>query len=152
MSQTALGYIQEKGFEYKNRGKEIILRECPFCRDTKFHFYVDPGEDGLYFCHKCQEKGNLITLQKHFGDYEPRREGGNGYGSPSRKPQGTIRQAFPSKARSGKGLDEKMATEPHGRLLGDPEALQYITGQRGITLETVEAFKLGLEIDTDGKR
>lgn len=152
MSGAALDYIREKGFQFKTSGAEIILRECPFCGDTKFHFYIDPGEDGLYFCHKCQEKGNLITLRKHFGDYEPRREGGNGSGSPSRKPQGTIRQAFPARAGSSKGLDEKMATEPYGRLLGDPEALRYLSDERKLTRDTIEAFKLGLKIKPDGGR
>ena len=101
MSQTALAYIQEKGFEHKKQGKEIILGECPFCGDTKFHFYIDPGEDGLFFCHKCQEKGNLITLQKHLGDYEPQRNSGNGGGYKTRKTQAGIKQAFPAKEGQG---------------------------------------------------
>ena len=78
MSQSALEYIQGKGFQYKTHGNEIILRECPFCGDGKFHFYIDPGEDGLYFCHKCQEKGNLVKLKKYLGDWKMQGPGGNG--------------------------------------------------------------------------
>jgi len=148
MTQTALAYIREKGFEHKSQGKEIVLRECPFCGDTKSHFYIDPGEDGLYFCHKCQERGNLITLKKHLGDWEPVK---NGIGSPRGRVNMAIKQAFPSKVRVNHGLNEKVALKAHERLLSDAEGLAY-TEERGLTLETVKAFKLGLQVNPDGKR
>ena len=148
MNQTALDYIREKGFEHKSQGKEIVLRECPFCGDTKSHFYIDPGEDGLYFCHKCQERGNLFTLKKHLGDSEPVK---NGIGSPWGRVNMAIKQAFPSKVGVNHGLNEKMALEAYNRLLSDTEALAY-TEERGLTLETVRAFNLGLQVNPDGKR
>lgn len=146
MTTNALAYIQSKGFEYKKEGKEIVLRECPFCGDSKFHFYIDPGEEGPFFCHKCNEKGNFITLQKHFGDLQLQRRDKNTF----QKPQDGIRQAFPSQVK-GKVLDEQIALQAHERLLKDEEAVRYITEVRKISLETAKIFKLGVIIDRDGK-
>ena len=152
MTQTALAYIQEKGFEFRTQGGELVLRECPFCQDTNFHFYLSQEEGSPFWCHKCQEKGNLITLQKHLGDYEPRRESGNRSGLHPSKPQAAIKQAFPVKAGSRKGLDEKIALRAHEELLGNAEALRYLTEERKITIETIKTFSLGLKIKPDGNR
>lgn len=70
--------------QFKVKGDEIIADHCPFCkggqsgdRDT----FTLNADTGLYFCRrgKCQEKGNLNQLCKHFGipldrkEYEPRK-------------------------------------------------------------------------------
>jgi twinkle protein len=144
MSGAALDYIREKGFEHRTQGREIILRECPFCGDTKNHFNIEPQE-GLFTCFKCQEKGNLITLKKHLGDYEKSRE------SLPRRPQGTIQEAFPKREGQGKAIDEKIILQAHERLLGDTEAMAYLEGRR-ITPEAVKAFKIGLQADKSGGR
>jgi replicative DNA helicase len=148
MTGEAMDYIQEKGFEHRTQGKEIVLRQCPFCGDKKDHFYLEPKE-GLFFCHKCQEAGNLITLQKHLGDYAKSRESWGG--NPPRRPQGTIKEAFPQREGQGKAIDEKSILQAHERLLGDAEAMAYVEGRR-ITPGTVTAFKLGLQVDQEGRR
>jgi len=149
MNGLALDYIREKGLQHRVRGEEIILLECPFCGDFRSHFYIEP-HDGQFFCHKCQERGNLITLKKHLGDYQPkpdekRRE------NISRNSLGIINQAFPTKAGT-KNLDEKMAKEPHAMLLGDAEAMRYLTEERRLTLETINKFNLGLKVEANGSR
>jgi hypothetical protein len=148
--QTALEYVQEKGFEYRPRRDQLVLKECPFCGDRKSHFYID-RQDGKFFCHKCQEGGNLITLQKHLGDYEPHRIGGNGGGNPSGKLKADIGPAFPEKATPKKPLDEGPFLEAHDRLLGDADAMAYLECRR-ITPETAKNFRLGLQQDRDGTR
>ena len=45
-----------------------------------------------------------------------------------------------------------MALEAHERLLGDAEALRYLIEERKLTHETIEAFNLGLKVDSDGSR
>lgn len=144
---TALEYIQSKALEYQIQSGQVVLKNCPFCGDSRSHFYMDPKE-GAFYCHKCQERGNLITLQKHYGDYDPRQ----GTKSMNQKPQGAVRQAFEDKDTPSIVPDDKKAIEAHERLLTDSEALQYITETRGIGIETVKAFKIGLQIDKDGGR
>ncbi len=65
-------YLQEKGITYRESGKELITK-CIFngCDNDSVsnegHLYFNT-ETSQYDCKKCGEKGNLKTLQKHFGD------------------------------------------------------------------------------------
>jgi twinkle protein len=146
---NALEYIQTKGFEHKRQGSEIVLKDCAYCGDEKWHFYMNPDK-GAFFCHKCNERGNLVTLKKHFGDFD--REEGNRMQSAARKPAEGVQKAFSAKGKAYPLLDENKALEFHHRLLNDPEALAYVTETRGISLETIKHFMLGLQTDKTGIR
>lgn len=69
---TIKEYLTEKGVSFRESGKEIIAH-CVFsnCDDdsvgNEAHLYFNT-ETGQYDCKKCGEKGNLVTLAKHFGD------------------------------------------------------------------------------------
>lgn len=143
MNETALAYIQAKGFEHRQQSGQIVLETCPFCQDAKGHFYVDPTE-GTFFCHHCQEAGNLITLKRHLGDFESSRHRAE---SSPQKAQKTVSQAFPDKDRSRVVLNPDRASEGHERLKGDHDALAYVITTRGISIEAVDHFKIGLETD-----
>lgn len=143
---TSAQYIQKKGFEFRRESGQIVLKTCPYCHDEKFHFYIDQQtESAPFFCHKCNQRGNLITLQKHLGDKPD-----NGTYNAYRKPKGGISAAFPAKVKTYKLPDENAAIKAHGALLQDTATLQYITKDRCISLDTVKAFKLGLEVDRGG--
>jgi len=141
---TAIEYIQNKSIEYRLQSDQIVFN-CPFCGDTKKHLYMNKT-DGAYFCHKCGEKGNLITLQKHFGD----RQEPNRMNRPLQQTKIAVKPAFENQDKHCPALDDKKATGAHQRLLSDEIALEYVTITRGLNIETVKAFKIGLEIDKDG--
>lgn len=149
---TALEYIQRKGFEYQLQSGQIVLKVCPFCGDRKEHFYMDQDQ-GAFYCHKCQERGNLVTLQNHHGEFSRDRHRMN---KSRQTRQDTVREAFPDKndRKPYPSImpDEKKATEANQRLLNDPVALQYVTDARKIGIATVKAFRIGLQIDKDGGR
>ena len=69
---TTKEYLARKGVAFRESGKELITH-CLFngcdrdSRGTEAHLYFD-AETGQYECKKCGEKGNLVTLAKHFGD------------------------------------------------------------------------------------
>ena len=109
---AAIEYMQSKGIEYRIRSGQVILKVCPFCGDQKNHFYMDQDE-GAFYCHKCQERGNLITLQRHYGDHQERKT----MNRPFIKPQGGVKQAFSDKGTPSPVLDEKELIEAHQRLL-----------------------------------
>ena len=143
---TAIEYIQSKGLAYKIQSRQAVLN-CFFCGDTKGHLYIDQ-RDGAFFCQKCNERGNLITLQKHFGDYQKDRQQMN---RQHQATQGAVRAAFEDKSKTTCPAPEgKTVIEAHQRLLADKTALEYITITRGLSSETVKAFKIGLHIDKDG--
>ena len=147
MNGSALEYVQSKGFECRQQSGQIVLTICPFCHNGKSHFYIDPTE-GKFICHHCQESGNLITLKKHFGDFESfRRRTEN----PRQKAQETVKQAFPDTDGAKVALNPDRAVKAHERLKGDHDALAYVTETRGINIEAVDHFKIGLENDTSGK-
>ncbi|HQP25124.1 MAG TPA: DnaB-like helicase C-terminal domain-containing protein [Smithellaceae bacterium] len=143
---TAIEYIQSKGIDYKIQSGQAVLN-CFFCGDTKGHLYIDQ-QDGAFFCHKCNERGNLITLQKHFGDYQKDRPQ---ISKPYQKSQAAVKPAFEDQGkRYYPTIDDKKAIEAHQRLLNNEPALKYVTETRGLCIETVKAFKIGLQIDKDG--
>lgn len=148
---NAREYVQSKGLEFKMQSGQIVLKTCPFCQDPKSHFYMNP-EDGAFFCHKCQEKGNLITLRKRMGDFERREQYGPASRPMARKPQGAISKAFPDQNGPKVVLTPDRALRAHASLLSDKEALAYVTEIRGIGGEALEHFKLGLEVDQNGSR
>ncbi len=123
MHQTPVEYIREKGWEHRQQSGQIVLKTCPFCQDEKYHFYMDP--EGPFYCHKCNERGNLITLKKHLGDF-----------------QESIRPAF-QKRKAHKKPEANQADRYHQALLSDQSGIEYVTG-RGITLDSVKWFKLGI--------
>lgn len=74
---TIKEYLTDKGVPFREHGRELIAK-CLFnncdseSKDDEGHLYFST-ETGQYDCKKCGEKGNLITLAKHFGDTGPKR-------------------------------------------------------------------------------
>ncbi len=124
MHQTPVEYIREKGWEHRQQSGQIVLKTCPFCQDEKWHFYMKPEESGPFYCHKCNEKGNLWTLKKHLGDIEQ-----------------TIQPAF--KKPEYKKPQQGQAEKYYQALLKDQEAISYLS-DRGFSRESIDRFKLGV--------
>ena len=92
---------------------------------------MGPNDKGPWFCHKCQEKGNLWTLMKSIDDI-----------------QETIQPAF--RKPEYKKPDQDQADTYHQALLKNPEAMEYVLG-RGINKESISRFKLGF-FQNSGKK
>ena len=131
-------YIQSKGLDYKkvNGGKEIATA-CPFngCDDDhrnneEYHFNINT-ETGQYHCFKCNEKGNLITLKKHFGDLQKK----------------STTQSVRNKNRMPTTMS-KVAEVCHNNL---PSEYRKYFQDRGITDENIDKYKLGYG-EFDGKK
>lgn len=131
-------YIQNKGLGYKkiNGGKEIATT-CPFndCDDDRrnneeYHFNINT-ETGQYHCFKCNEKGNLITLKKHFGDLQKK----------------SATQPVRNKNRMPTTMS-KVAEVCHNSL---PTEYRKYFRNRGITDENIDKYKLGCG-EFDGKK
>src|SRR3989338_2336879 len=69
---TISQYLTEKGVAFRETNGELITK-CIFgpcdkdSRGNEAHLYFNK-ETSQYECKKCGEKGNLVTLRKHFGD------------------------------------------------------------------------------------
>jgi 5S rRNA maturation endonuclease (ribonuclease M5) len=129
--QTPIEYIRTKGLEHRQQSGQIVLKNCLYCHDEKWHFYIDPKDKGPWYCHKCNEKGNLWSLMKKMGDI-----------------QQSIRPAF--KNPDYKRPAPNKADTYHQALLENPEAMDYVLS-RGINRESIGKFKIGF-YQNNGKK
>src|SRR5574343_1533562 len=62
-------FLDKKGWTYQDKDTEYNIKSCPFCKDNKWHFYVNK-ETGMFKCHKgsCDKGGTFLTLKKETGD------------------------------------------------------------------------------------
>ncbi len=120
---TIQEYLSQKGIAYRESEQELISK-CLFndCdRDStgsEAHLYFNK-DTSQYECKKCGEKGNLITLQKHFGD-----------------------KATPQRASSYSGprFNDALVQKCHDNL---PEHIRKYLNERGIINGVIDSYKLG---------
>lgn len=54
-------YLNQKNLIFRDAvNNEILLKDCPFCADQKWHFYMN--KDGLYHCKKCFVKDSYVWI------------------------------------------------------------------------------------------
>lgn len=122
-------YIVQKGWTFKQSGSERCeLETCPLCHSHGYtHFYIVcvPGnQDGLWVCHKCGKSGHLNDLRERLGD----------------QIKGIV-----DVGTKGKLEEMPNVQTLHEALLADMEARDYLQNVRGLTLESIKQFKIGLE-------
>jgi hypothetical protein len=121
--KTIKDYLSEKGISYRESGKELIAK-CVFSncdlnsRENEGHLYFDI-DTGQYQCKKCDAKGNIITLQKYFGDVVEKEE---------------------VKKRNTRSINPLMVEKIHEALPTD--IIEYLNA-RGISNEIIKSHKLG---------
>lgn len=125
-------YLAAKGYEFKEAAGQDIAKTCPFCEDDKWHLYVDPDKS-VYFCHKCNAKGNAYDLRRRFNDLD------NPNFVSFKKAIGAKDPVKPPKGK---------AEQYHADLMGNQKAFDYVIG-RGFTLETMSHFKIGYAKEGD---
>lgn len=127
-----LGYLQQKGIPLKHAGGHEYNTTCFFCAEDpskrgRLYINTDPDGEipGAFKCHRCDAKGNLITLRRHFGDEED-----------AKPTEQTL-------ARRSEVLSA--AADYYNDRLGDyPPALAYLRGpKRGLELGTIVEQKIG---------
>jgi len=118
---TIKEYLTQKGVPFREEDNELIAK-CLFndCdRDSasnEAHLYFSK-ETGQYDCKKCGEKGNLITLKKHFGD-----------------------GSYPYTSYRNPRFSDGLVQKCHDEL---PARIRTYLNNRGIKDEIINSFKLG---------
>jgi twinkle protein len=119
-------YLSSKGWAFKSKNGEYSLEHCPLNNCGPNHFYINPDKK-VFYCHKCGERGHLLSLKKRFGDL-PLISHASNYFKPSPKT-----------------IDPSIIEGYHKDLLENPAALTYLTDQRAFAIETIKKFKLGFK-------
>lgn len=126
-----LGYLQSKGLQLKHAGPNEVHLACFFHGEDvsergRLYINVDPTAEvpGCYICFVCAERGNLVTLKRHFGD------------------EVTVEEDV---SLDRFEIMQTAAAFYHRNLLRDyHEAHQYLLSpERGLTDKTIEAHQLG---------
>lgn len=122
-------YLESKDLVIRERGSEHISTHCMFHDETpdkpgRLYINVDEAGDkyGVFFCHRCNAKGNYNTIRHYYGD-DPI------------KLDPVVFKKSPIFEVAAKYYEEK--------LLENPEAYKYLTEERGIYDETIRNARLG---------
>jgi twinkle protein len=127
----------------KREQDQIVLERCFFCEDEKYHFYISlDDENHPWYCHKCGEKGNLITLRRRLDMGEPVKMSRVGE---------TIKAGPENESIPSKSFSREWAEIPHDALLRDEHGALTEMKKRGLTEETVRHFKIGVTTTHNGK-
>src|SRR3989344_3428858 len=118
-------YLNDKTIKFIHITDEEIVVKCFFSncdsdsRGNEAHLYFS-RKTGQYHCKKCDVKGNILTLKKHFNDpFTPKEE----------KPKVNKRTLTP------------LLVEKYHKALS-PEIINYLN-KRGITDDRISQYKVG---------
>uniref|UniRef100_A0A6M3IX39 Putative helicase n=1 Tax=viral metagenome TaxID=1070528 RepID=A0A6M3IX39_9ZZZZ len=127
--ESVLDYVQRKGWPHKVVNEEIILQICPFCKDKGSHFYFNT-ESEVYYCHKCDARGNMYSLKTFSGDLLPVR---------------SFEQLVPEVEEEDISTLMAQVEINHRELLVNPEYLKHLLVKRKFSMQAIKFFKLGIE-------
>ena len=122
---TIKEYLSDKGISYRESGQELVTK-CLFSgcdsdsKGNEAHLYFD-ADTGQYNCKKCDAKGNIVTLKKHFGEV-------------------VVNEYKDGPKKNVRTITPKMV-EDFNRAL-PPHIIEYLHS-RGISDEVIESHKLG---------
>jgi hypothetical protein len=139
-SSTALQAIVSQGLNWRSANSpNIEIEKCFYCESGGFHLRMEvhskedeeKSRDGLHSCMKCGKGGNLSSLKAKLGISIP----------------GVARKDW-STAGSGAVTEAEPLPDVetcHAALMADEAALEYLTEERGFSLEIIQKQKLGLK-------
>jgi twinkle protein len=119
-------YLQSKEWTFKFKNGEFALDRCPLNDCGPGHFYINQAKE-FFYCHKCGERGHILSLKKRLGDL----------------PSISHVSQYSKSSAPSKVIDSTIVEKYHKELLENPAAMPYLTDERGFTQETIKKFKLG---------
>jgi archaellum biogenesis ATPase FlaH len=123
MINPVLDYVDEKGWQYRLSGDELIIKDCPYCGKRDWKFYINQ-KTRLFLCFhaSCATKGHISKLKKHVGDV-------------------VEIESIPKAPRETDFT--QLVDNCHMMLLENETTIRYLD-DCGITLEAINRFKLGI--------
>jgi len=119
-------YLNSKEWTFKFKNGEYSLDQCPLNGCGPGHFYISQSKE-FFYCHKCGERGHLLSLKKRLGDL----------------PSISHISEYSKTKIPPKTIDLSIIEKYHKELLDNPAAMAYLMDERGFTQETIKKFKLG---------
>ena len=141
-----LNYIESKGFDYKERGEEIMFPCLNGCDDDdreseKYHCSIN-STTGQYHCFKCEAKGNLVTLKHLLGDSKERT---NNYMN-QKTAKADTKQKTKKSSGSPRGTNlMTIAKNAHKKLMDNAELRNRLMKERGLSLTDLNKHLIGCD-------
>jgi len=131
-------YAQSRGWVTRTRNGWLQVRHCPVCRGGKHRdawtFALNlEGAAGVCQRGSCGWQGTLSQLKAQLGDLVE-----------------TIAPTRPKQRKLLADDDRDRWRRDHEALLSDEVNLRRIEEHRGLTVETLKEWKVGLRVDRDG--
>ena len=147
----------------RQQSQHVVIKECPFCEkstkgmaDNQHKIYIKIG-DGVYFCHRCGNKGSWNDFRRKIGgdggdDYEAATDDNVHISMRPRYPaatRGMQRNETPGTSKSLPMPSQHMNALYTTNLLdqkgpGLNDALDYLVNVRGLTTPTLRTYGVGL--------
>ncbi len=119
-------YIESKAWTFKFKNGEYSVDQCPLNGCGPGHFYINQSKK-TYYCHKCGERGHILSLKKRLGDLPPI----------------SHISSYSKNSTPSKTIDLSVIEGYHKELSENPAAMAYLMDERGFAEETIKKFKLG---------
>ena len=122
-------YLTRKNIQFREHNGELITN-CIFnncdhdSKGKEAHLYFN-RETSQYVCKKCGEKGNILTLAKHFGDSVQ---------------DVSLNQPSKNSKKKPKKITRTIVEQCHSNL---PQNIRDYLNSRGITDEHINKYELG---------
>jgi len=146
------GVLQEIGLSIESETPEDYICFCPYHNNNSSPSFAISFETGLFFCFNpaCNVTGNLMDLVQHVGDYT--------FFQAARLIKKAEVTGVSFADRFEKLIEEKIDFVPFdGQIIEDrhkdlwkhPQAVKYLTKDRGFTEETLQKFQIGYSAKRD---
>lgn len=124
---SILQYLKRKRWDYKFESDQYKIKQCPYCGDTRFHFYIN-RVTGQFRCVKCDSVGNMFSLKKYVGDIS------------------SVKEVFSERPLSDKRRRKynRRSLKYHFALVGNLDVRRYLYNKWGYTLKDIRTFRLGI--------
>ncbi|KAG2378480.1 hypothetical protein C9374_008119 [Naegleria lovaniensis] len=148
-------FLTRKGLPFRTVMNEIVIKDCPFCHDTKgkitnlWKLYIN-RHTGAYFCHRCGSKGSWFDFKTSFhkdsiistlhSESSTSRQNNNLKSSTANTSQTN------SKRRDKPTRKEFEFFRNNFDGPDFPEAVQYLEKVRGIKREVAQLYGVGCGI------
>lgn len=123
------GYLRSKGLVLKRASANEVNTLCFFHGEEqgkrgRLYINIDPGATipGLFMCHRCDARGSLVSIKKHFGD---------------------ATEAADDTSDTRREILQAAAGWYHEQLSQNEDAYDWLREKRGLTFETIVDHELG---------
>lgn len=136
-------YLTRKGIEFRSTPSSFIVKVCNFCHPIKgkednmwkLYIYKDSGR---WICYRCSSKGSWFDFKARQGDLM--------YPSPINTSSNSFKESHSEEIQhNSQKISHKTFLQTLKDLEDSEEAIEYLTKKRGLSMEVIRKYKVGVK-------